>query len=142
MEIIRACLNDLKEMNDLWNEVSLENGFYKPIDFELYQNKFLSYSDFSFDNVLLAKENNKLLGYIIVIIREKSKDAGFINSLLVKKEFRNKGLKINFIDTAGIHESEDEVEKIKAYAEFIHSQNIKLENCPSTTHSVISLMMY
>ena len=62
MEIIRACLNDLKEMNDLWNEVSLENGFYKPIDFEQYQNKFLSYSDFSFDNVLLAKENNKLLG--------------------------------------------------------------------------------
>ena len=100
MEIIKACVNDLKEMNDLWNEVALENGFYKPIDFEQYQNKFLSYSDFSFDNVLLARENNKLLGYIIVIIREKSKDAGFINSLLVKKEFRNKGIGNKLLDEA------------------------------------------
>ena len=61
MNIINLSLNDLKEMNELWNEVVTEQFFFKPLSFEEYKEKLLSNPDFSFESVFGIRENNQLI---------------------------------------------------------------------------------
>ena len=63
MEIVKASIKDLEAMNNLWNEVVNEEGFYKPFTYPEYQEKMLANPEFSFDKVLLAKENDELKGF-------------------------------------------------------------------------------
>lgn len=89
MEIVKASIKDLQAMNNLWNEVVNEEGFYKPFTYPEYQEKMLTNPEFSFDKVLLAKENDELIGFTIIVTRENNSNNGYITAMLVKKEYRH-----------------------------------------------------
>lgn len=96
MNIISLTSNDLKAMHCLWNEFTNEQHFYKPMSLEQFEDKLLKNPDFSFDTVFGVKENDKLIAYIIGYIRQMYKDdenvPGYINMIVVKKEYRNQGI--------------------------------------------------
>ncbi|MCI5939563.1 MAG: GNAT family N-acetyltransferase [Acholeplasmataceae bacterium] len=96
MQIINLKKEDLKAMNELWNEVVTEDYFYKPLSFDEYQNKLLNNPDFSFDTVFGIKDNDKLVAYIIGYIRQMYKDnlnvPGYVNMVVVKREYRHQGI--------------------------------------------------
>lgn len=96
MNIVNLTINDLSEMNNLWNEVVSEQYFYKPLTLDEYKDKLLNNPDFSFDTVFGVKENNKLIAYIIGYIRAMYKDnlnvPGYVNMIIVKKEYRKQGI--------------------------------------------------
>lgn len=96
MNIVSLTINDLEAMNNLWNEFTTEQHFYKPMTIEAFKNKLLNNPDFSFDTVFGVKENNELVAYAIGYIRQMYKDndnvPGYINMIIVKKEYRNQGI--------------------------------------------------
>lgn len=96
MNIINLSLNDLKEMNELWNEVVTEQFFFKPLSFEEYKEKLLNNPDFSFESVFGIRENNQLIAFCIGYIRQMYKDnpnvPGYVNMIVVKKEYRKQGI--------------------------------------------------
>lgn len=96
MNIINLKIEDLSLMNALRNEVIKEQYFYKPLSDEEYKEKLLSSEDFSFDCVFGIFDNDKLIAYAIGINRKKYTNnpniPGYINTIIVKKEYRNKGI--------------------------------------------------
>ncbi len=96
MNIISLTNNDLKAMHSLWNEFTNEQHFYKPMSLEQFEDKLLKNPDFSFDTVFGVKENDELIAYVIGYIRQMYKDnenvPGYVNMIIVKKEYRNQGI--------------------------------------------------
>lgn len=86
-KIINANQNLIKEMNQFFNEAVLEEGFYKPINEELYQQKMESIPGFSYDGVFLAYVEEQIVGMAIGIL--KNETSGAINCILVKKAYRH-----------------------------------------------------
>ena len=92
MIYISAKKEDLKSMNELWNEVVNIDGFYKPYTLLQYEKKMLTNPDFKFDNVILAKDNKVLVGFSILIDSNRNKDNAYLNALVVKEKYRNQGI--------------------------------------------------
>lgn len=97
MKYIIANKSDLKDMNELWNEVVNLDGFYKPYTYSQYEKKMLENPDFDFNNVILALDNEKLVGFSILINSNRNKDNAFLNALVVKKEYQNQGIGANLL---------------------------------------------
>lgn len=89
MNIISLSINDLKEMYNLFIDVSKEEFFLKEISFLEFKDKLINSELFSFDYVYGIKENNKLISYCIGIKRNNN---GFVNMIIVKKEYRCQGI--------------------------------------------------
>ena len=94
--IITGNKNAIKEMNDLWNEVTQKEGFYKPLSLDEYQEKLESIPGFSYEGVFLAYKGETLIGMIIGILKGdlalNPNAPGCINALLVKEEERDHGV--------------------------------------------------
>ena len=92
--VVKGKLENIKEMNQFWNEVVTEEGFYKPINEDEYLSKLESISGFSFDGVGLVYDEDKLIGMGIGILKgDVSVDPnapGAINAILVKPSYRHK----------------------------------------------------
>ena len=98
-------VDNIKEMNEFWTEVVLEDGFFKPISADEYQVKIESIPGFSYDGVGLVYDNDKLVGMAIGILKgdiEKNPDApGAINCILVKPSYRHQKIGealLNFLE--------------------------------------------
>ena len=96
MEIKNLELKDLEAMHSLWMDAINEEHFLKPLTLEEYKDKLLNNPDFSFDTVFGIKEDGQLIAFIIGYIRQLYKDnmniPGYVNMLVVKKEYRHKGI--------------------------------------------------
>ena len=92
----KANPNDLKNMNELWNEVVKEEYFLKPMTYEEFSDKLLTNPDFDYDSVTVVYENEKLIAFSIGYLRKKYIDnpdvAGIVNMIMVKKEYRKQGI--------------------------------------------------
>lgn len=93
-EIKVGSVKNINEMNEFWNEVVLEEGFYKPISLQEYQNKLENIPGFNYDGVALVYDNDKLVGMGIGILKgdvNTNPDApGVVNCILVKPNYRHK----------------------------------------------------
>lgn len=96
MNIINLKETDLKAMNELWNEIVTEQYFLKPMSYEQFTEKLLNNPDFSFDCVFGIKENDQLIAFCIGYIRQAYKEnvniPGYVNMIMVKKEYRKQGI--------------------------------------------------
>lgn len=97
MIIYKNCIeNDLDRMCDLWNEVVNDEKIFQTFTYESYRDKFTTHSDFNFNEVFGAFENDILLGFGICLNRKTNNDDyyqnGYLNTVIVKKEYRNKGI--------------------------------------------------
>lgn len=96
MNIVNAKKEDLIKMCDLWNEVVSEEYFLKPFTHEEYIEKLLTNPDFSYESTFVIYEGEKLIAFAIGYLRKKFIDnpdvAGIINAIIVKKEYRKKGI--------------------------------------------------
>ena len=97
MNIINLNENDLQGMYELFNEFCDEQFFLKHLSFDKYKDKLLSNPDFDFDCVFGIKdENEKLIAFCLGYIRKMYKDnlniPGYVNMIIVKKEYRKQGL--------------------------------------------------
>ena len=104
-KVIKANVNNINEMNKFWNEVVLEDGFFKQIPEEDYQAKMESIPGFSYDGVGLVYDDGKLVGMGIGVLKgdiEKNPDApGAINCILVRPSYRHKKIGealLNFLE--------------------------------------------
>lgn len=92
----KANPNDLKNMNELWNEVVKEEYFLKPMTYEEFSDKLLTNPDFDYDSVTVVYKNEKLIAFSIGYLRKKYIDnpdvAGIVNMIMVKKEYRKQGI--------------------------------------------------
>lgn len=86
----------LEEMCNTWNNVVNLEGFYKPFSVEGYKEKMLTNPHFDYDTIYLAYVEDRLVGFIIGILKQGTKDnpnmGGYINSIVVEKEYRNSGI--------------------------------------------------
>ena len=91
-----AKYEDLKAMCDLWNEVVTEEYFLKTMKYAEYEEKLLTNPDFSYDSVEVVYEGNMLIAFSIGYLRKAYIDnpevAGIINAIIVKKEYRKRGI--------------------------------------------------
>ena len=96
MNIITLTKNDLKAMNELWNEVVTEQYFLKPMSYEKFEAKLLNNPDFNFDSVFGVKKDDELIAFCIGYIRQAYKEnvniPGIVNMIMVKKEYRKQGI--------------------------------------------------
>lgn len=96
MKYLQAEKKDLKKMCELWNEVVQEEYFFKPMTLKEYQEKLLTNPDFTYETVTVVYDNDELIAYSIGYLRKKYLDnpnvAGVINAIIVKKEYRHKGI--------------------------------------------------
>ncbi len=96
MIIRNACFEDVKNIVELWNNEVASLGFYQPIKYENFVEKFTKDVDFSYDSIFVACEEEELVGYVIGFIRSayaKNPDnPGCLNALIVKKDYRKKGI--------------------------------------------------
>lgn len=85
----------LKEMNDLWNEVVEEEGFFKPIPLDKYEEYLENIPGFSYDGVALVYDKDILVGMGIGVFKG-GKDAcnmpGAINTIIVRQNYRHQGI--------------------------------------------------
>lgn len=92
----KANINDLKNMNELWNEVVTEQHFLKPMTYKEFMDKLLTNPDFDYENVTVVYDNEQLIAFSIGILRKKYIDnpdvAGIVNMIMVKKSYRKKGI--------------------------------------------------
>lgn len=102
-EIIKLNKDYLNQMCDLWNEVMDEEKVFKPFSYEEYQEKLLTNPDFSFDLVYGVLDNDKLIAFCIGILRSLYKDnpkvGGYVNTIVVKKEYRKQGIGSKLLNT-------------------------------------------
>lgn len=101
------------EMNELFNNVVLSEGFYKPLTKEEYKEKLLSIPGFFEEGVFLAYDENVLVGMIIGVI--KNTTTGAINSICVKEEYRGKGIGEKLLQSVEAYFKEKGLEKCFAY---------------------------
>lgn len=113
IKITRACSSNFYEMNRVFNDVCLEDGFYKPLTLENYKSKLESIPGFSYDGVFLAYDNETLVGFGIGIL--KGNHVGAINSILVKKEYRDKGIGTQILENIEKYFKEKECNVSLAY---------------------------
>lgn len=96
MKIRNACFEDIKHIVNLWNEEVASLGFYQPLNYETFVEKFTKDVDFSYDGVFVAYENEELVGYVMGFIRSayaKNPDnPGCLNAIVVKKAYRKRGI--------------------------------------------------
>lgn len=92
----KGTYQDLEKMCALWNEVVQEEYFLKPMGIEEYKDKLLSNPDFDYETVRVVYDEEKLIAFSIGYLRKKYIDnpdvAGIINAIIVKKEYRKKGI--------------------------------------------------
>lgn len=98
------CLDDVQDIVDLWNLDIAEDGFFKPLELDDFMKRFVNDVDFNFDGCFGAFVDNKLIGYVFAFIREQTKAnpnaAGYLNTLVVKKEYRKQGIGDHLVDLA------------------------------------------
>ncbi len=86
----------LQEMCEVWNEVVNEEYFLKPFTKEEYKEKMLTNPHFDFDIVYLAYDEEKLIGFVIGIIKAGYKGnpsfSGYFNAIAVLKKYRKQGI--------------------------------------------------
>lgn len=96
IEIKTAKKENIKEMNELWNEVVLKDKFFKPISQDDYEKYLYNIPKFNLDGVKLAYKDNILVGFGIVVcegdLTKNENAAAFINSIIVKCEYRHQGI--------------------------------------------------
>lgn len=96
MEIRNATINDIPKIVELWNSEVATLGFYKPLEFNNFENVFTRDPDFSYDGVFVAYVDNLLVGYVMGFIRsayEKNPDnPGCLNAIVVRKTYRKQGI--------------------------------------------------
>ena len=95
--IYRAgCENDLKEMNELWNEEFDDNHFLKSLNLEDFKAKLYEYKDFSWDTTIVVIDSNKLVGYAVYYDNKSFFDnpnlGAVLSIVLVKKSYRKNGI--------------------------------------------------
>ncbi len=95
--------NELELMCNLWNEVMAEEGFYRPLDYSEYKEKMLSYNDFSFERVFGAFDGDKLVGFVVGLLkgidRLQERAVPYLHSVVVKKEYRKQGIGSKLLNT-------------------------------------------
>lgn len=98
MEIRNFVVNqkNIEEMVALWNEVVGERGFYKPHTPESMENLLFKNLEFSSEGAFGAYDGDQLIGFSCGIIRRSDLDnpeaVGYVNAVVVKKEYRNQGI--------------------------------------------------
>lgn len=105
---------DLFNMCDLWNEVVNNDGFYKPFTHKDYQMKMESDPNFSYDRVFLAFDKEKLVGFLILVVRSGNNKTAFISALLTKKEYREKGIASHLLNEAESWAKDNDFETLLA----------------------------
>lgn len=97
----QATNQDLDKMCELWNEVVKEEYFLKPMGIEEYKEKLLSNPDFDYETVTVVYEEEKLIAFSIGYLRKKYLNnpdvAGIVNAIIVKKEYRKRGIGSNLL---------------------------------------------
>ena len=87
---------NLNQMCDLWNEVMNEEKVFKPFTYSEYEEKLLTNPDFSFDTVFGVFDKEELIAFCIGILRKQYADNpkvnGYVNTIIVKKEYRKQGI--------------------------------------------------
>lgn len=93
-QVVKGKVENINEMNQFWNEVVIEDGFFKPIPEDEYQHKMESIPGFSYDGVGLVYDEDQLIGMAIGVLKgdvESNPDApGAINCILVKPAYRHR----------------------------------------------------
>lgn len=85
--VITATVNNVKEMNEFWNKVVLEEGFFKPIEEIAYKEYLENIPGFKYEGVGLVYNENKLVGMGIGVL--KNETSGAINCILVEPSMRH-----------------------------------------------------
>jgi len=88
--------DDIKNVINLFNEDVASLGFFKPLDYDEFMDKFVGDIDFSFDGAFGAFDDELLIGFAIGLIREQTKvnpnAPGYLNLFIIKKEYRGQGI--------------------------------------------------
>lgn len=97
MKIINLTQNDLQSMYELFTEFTNEQYFLKHLSFEQYKEKLLTNPDFDYETVFGIKdENSNLIAYCLGYNRKQYRDnpnvPGYVNMIIVKKDYRKQGL--------------------------------------------------
>lgn len=97
MNIINLQEKDLLGMYSLFNEFTKEQYFLKELTFDQFKEKLLTNPDFDFSTVFgIKNEKDELIAYCLGYIRKMYKDnpnvPGYVNMIIVKKEYRKQGL--------------------------------------------------
>lgn len=100
MDIVyrKAKLEDLGKMALLWNEEAEIDKFYKPFTVNEYYEKMTSDPNISLDNITLAFFMDELVGFIILASKAGNQNTIYINALLTKTSYRNKGIATHLLD--------------------------------------------
>ncbi|MBR2891629.1 MAG: GNAT family N-acetyltransferase [Bacilli bacterium] len=94
---IRNCnLQDVEQIVNLWNEDVASEGYFKPMTVEHFTKVFVNDTDFSFDGVFGAFDEDKLIGYAMGFIRKQTlsneNSPAYLNAFIVKKDYRKQGI--------------------------------------------------
>lgn len=89
MKIIKLFNDDINQIYDLYNEVTNEEKFLKKLKYEEYKEMFLSNKYFEKGLIYGIKESDNLIAFCIGLTKNNN---GYVNMIIVKKEYRNKGI--------------------------------------------------
>ncbi len=80
----------------LWNEVVAERDFYKSFTEEGFYNHLFNNPSFKEDGAFVAYADDKLVGFCVGMIRKQDLEnydaPGYVNTIIVKKAYRNQGI--------------------------------------------------
>jgi len=99
MNIVKGQEVHLNQMCDLWNEVVSEENFYKTMTYSEYKDRMYAFSEFSYEGVFLAFDDKILIGFIIGYVRESNLKTGYLNTIIVKREYQNKKVGKELLNT-------------------------------------------
>ena len=92
-QVVNGTKENLKEMNEMWNEVVQQEGFFKPIALNDYQKYLEDIPGFLYEGIKLVYDGDKLVGMGIGVLKgglEASADVpGSINAIIVRPEYRH-----------------------------------------------------
>lgn len=91
-KVVCGTKDNLEEMNQLWNEVVLEDGFFKPIEKDKYQEYLENIPGFSYEGVALVYDKNLLVGMGIGVLKGGLNQVdmpGAINAIIVRPSYRH-----------------------------------------------------
>lgn len=87
---------DQDQMYEVFYELTKEEVFFKELTKEAFKNRLFNSPAFKKEGTFVAKDNDKVIGFISGNIRDVDKEnpnaSGYINTLIVKKEYRRQGI--------------------------------------------------
>ena len=102
---IKTKYNDVEhDVYALFTEVIKEDGFFKELTFEQFNSILFLNRFFKKEGTFFAYDYNTLVGFISSNVRDMDKGnpnaAGYINTVLVKKEYRRQGIGKTLLEKA------------------------------------------